>query len=172
MWYLRLSCLARMRLFNQASAECSNLFALLDAVEPQEIQRQIYERILPFELEVFRTRLPLWTNDPLGYLDELHALLSKCKQNVREAKDPALIDTWEERCARVTLIIASQLIDMKVWAIARVSNPTNDNEGVCDCVRDSFISCCRWVTRIEVNNCPSLLTNGSPAISGSTFQPS
>jgi trafficking protein particle complex subunit 12 len=109
-----------MRLFNQASAECANLFTLLDTIEPKEIRHHIYEQILPFELEVFRTRLPLWANDPLGYLDVLHALLSKCKRNVREAKETALVDTWEERCARITLIIASQLIDMKVWHITAI----------------------------------------------------
>ena len=103
-----------MRLYNQASAECSNLFALLETVEPPEVRHQVFEHLLPFELEVFRTRLFLWGNDPLSYLDALYALLAKCKRNVRDAVEPALAETWDERCARITLILASQLIDMKV----------------------------------------------------------
>jgi len=118
MWYLRLSCLARMRLYNQASAECSNLFALLETVEPQELRHQVFDHLLPFELEVFRTRLFLWANDPLSYLDALYALLAKCKRNARDAIEPALEDTWAERSARITLIIASQLIDMKEYITA------------------------------------------------------
>jgi len=130
MWYLRLSCLARMRLFNQASAECSNLFAILETVEPPEFRYQIYEQLLPFELEVFRTRLPLWANDPLGYLDSLHILLSKCKRNVRDAKDPAVVDTWQERCARLTLIIASQLIETKVILTRSAIAPFHKSQGI------------------------------------------
>ena len=40
----------------------------------------------------------------------------KCKRCSRETANPAAKETWEERCARVTLIVASQLIDMKVWS--------------------------------------------------------
>jgi hypothetical protein len=109
-----------MRLYNQASAECSNLFALLETVEPPELRHQVFDHLLPFELEVFRTRLFLWGNDPLSYLDSLHALLAKCKENVTDAIEPALVDTWTERCGRITLIIASQLIDMKVAGPLRI----------------------------------------------------
>jgi len=107
-----------MRLYNQASAECSNLFALLETVDAPELRHQVFDHLLPFELEVFRTRLFLWANDPLSYLDGLHALLAQCKRNVRDALESALVDTWAERCARITLIIASQLIDMKEYITA------------------------------------------------------
>lgn len=147
MWYLRLSCLARMRLYNQASAECSNLFAILQNIEPEEARRMLFDHVLPFELEVFRTRLPLWANDPLAYLSALHLLLSKCKRNAQEAADPAVVETWEERASRITLIIVSQLIEMKVgfWCLSNYRRLANDIVGVCDSLWDPGIALREWL---------------------------
>lgn len=51
----------------------------------------------------------------MGYLDALSALLKRCKAKARQAKaDAAGAGMWQERGARVCLIIASQLIEMKV----------------------------------------------------------
>ena len=48
-------------------------------------------------------------------LDALAALLHRCKRKARAAKaDAATAAMWTERGARVCLIIASQLIEMKV----------------------------------------------------------
>lgn len=64
----------------------------------------------------------------MGYLDALTALLRKCKRKAREAKDTKEGDTaqevrdmWKERGARVCLILASQLVEMKVYT----SPPSN-----------------------------------------------
>jgi len=102
-----------MRLYNQASAECSNVFAVLQSVEPATVREAIFEFVLPFELDVFRTRLRYWASDPYGYLDELAALLTNCQKKARQSIDQAVIDTWNERCSRLHLIIASQLVEMK-----------------------------------------------------------
>ena len=51
----------------------------------------------------------------MGYLDTLYWLLKRCKKKARLVKDDKLTRTmWQERGARVCLIIASQLIEMKV----------------------------------------------------------
>ncbi|TFK65594.1 hypothetical protein BDN72DRAFT_845332 [Pluteus cervinus] len=119
LWYLRLACLARLRLFNQTAAECTTLFAVLNAVEPPESKSWLFERLLPFELEVMHARLKYWSGDHMGYLDALYALMKKCKFKAREAKnDVVLVSMWKERGARVCLILASQLIEMKDFTAA------------------------------------------------------
>lgn len=51
----------------------------------------------------------------MGYLDALYALLRKCRLKARQAKsDTAVMAMWKERGARVCLIIASQMVEMKV----------------------------------------------------------
>lgn len=51
----------------------------------------------------------------MGYLDVLNALLKKCKTRCRQSRnDPILVPMWKERGARVCLIIASHLVEMKV----------------------------------------------------------
>jgi hypothetical protein len=113
-----LSCLARLRLFNQTSAECTNLFTVLNAIEPPDTREFVFERLLPFELEVMQTRLRYWAGDHMGYLDVLNALLKKCRTKCRQSgNDPTLVPMWKERGARVCLIIASQLVEMKVRLI-------------------------------------------------------
>ncbi|RDX48174.1 hypothetical protein OH76DRAFT_1352964 [Lentinus brumalis] len=119
LWYLRLSSLARMRLFNQTSAECTNLFTVLHAIEAPEKRAFLFDRVLPFELEVLYAKLKYWAGDHMGYLDALAALLHRCKTKARSTKsDPAAAAMWTERGSRVSLIIASQLIEMKDYAAA------------------------------------------------------
>ncbi|KAJ6591504.1 hypothetical protein DFH09DRAFT_907373 [Mycena vulgaris] len=119
LWYLRLSSLARLRLFNQTTAECTNLFSLLNAIEPPATRAWLFDRILPFELEIMHARLKYWTGDHMAYLDALHALLRKCKTRSRRAKgEPTAVAMWKERGARVCLILASQLMEMKDFAAA------------------------------------------------------
>jgi hypothetical protein len=102
-------------LFNQTSAECTNLFTALNAIDSPEAREYIFERVLPFELEVIQTRLKYWAGDHMGYLDALSALLKKCRIKCRQSGfDPTLVPMWKERGARVSLIIAAQLIEMKV----------------------------------------------------------
>ena len=111
-----------MRLFNQTSAECTNLFNVLHAIEPPETRAFLFDRVLPFELEVLYAKLKYWAGDHMGYLDALAALLRRCKTKARAAAarsrtgskgDPGVAAMWTERGARVSLIIASQLIEMK-----------------------------------------------------------
>ena len=64
-----------------------------------------------------QTRLLYWGGDHMGYLDALSALLSKCKGKAREAgrnKDETNASMWTERGSRIILIIASQMVEMKV----------------------------------------------------------
>ncbi|KZT09985.1 uncharacterized protein LAESUDRAFT_722128 [Laetiporus sulphureus 93-53] len=121
LWYLRLSCLARLRLFNQTSAECTSLFTVLSNVKPQSARQWLFEKKVPFELEVLYARLRYWAGDHMGYLDALSVLLRDCKLKARKASEKS--DTvgsgmWQERGARVCLIIASQLVEMKDFSAA------------------------------------------------------
>jgi len=58
----------------------------------------------------------------MGYLDALSALLRKCKRKTKEASAITQVesevqemkDMWKERGARVSLVLASQLVEMKV----------------------------------------------------------
>jgi len=137
LWYVRLSSLSRLRLFNQTSAECTNLFTVLNAIEPPESRAWLFDNVLPFELEVIHARLKYWAGDHMGYLDALYALLHKCKIKARragrqatalaasrvsagvfskpaEGTDGSAMTTvmWKERGARICLIMASQLMEM------------------------------------------------------------
>jgi len=88
---------------------------VLTAIEPPEAREYVFERLLPFELEVMQTRLKYWAGDHMGYLDALNALLKKCRVKCRLAGgDQAQVPMWKERGARVCLIIASQMVEMKV----------------------------------------------------------
>ncbi|KAI5895432.1 uncharacterized protein SCHCODRAFT_01088086 [Schizophyllum commune H4-8] len=120
LWYLRLSALARLRLFNQTAAECTNLFNVLDAVDPPSARAWLMDRILPFELEVMRARLRYWAGDPMGYTDALAGLLNKCKVKARltSRRDEASIEMWKERGARIALILASQMVETKDFTAA------------------------------------------------------
>ena len=88
---------------------------MLNSVDPPESRTYLFERILPFELEVMQTRLKYWAGDHMGYLDALAALLRKCKVNAKQGKtDGSILSMWKERGARVALIIATQMAEMKV----------------------------------------------------------
>ncbi|KAK0489183.1 hypothetical protein IW261DRAFT_1548087 [Armillaria novae-zelandiae] len=119
LWYLRLACLARLRLFNQTSAECTNLFSVLNGIAPPSAREWVFERVLPFELEVMHARLKYWAGDHIGYLDLLCSLLSKCRTKSRTSKnDPTSVAMWKERGARLALIMASQLMEMNEFGAA------------------------------------------------------
>lgn len=112
---MRLSSLARLRLYNQTSAELTNLFTVLNAVDPPSAREWLFDHILPFELEVMYARIKYWAGDHMGHLDALNGLLRKCRTKARAAKgDDAVRAMWQERGARVCLITASQLMEMKV----------------------------------------------------------
>ncbi|KJA28064.1 hypothetical protein HYPSUDRAFT_62454 [Hypholoma sublateritium FD-334 SS-4] len=132
LWHLRLSCLARMRLFNQTSAETTNLFNALNAIEPPETRTYVFERLLPFELEVMQARLKYWVGDHMAYLDALSALLKKCRMQCRQAgSDATLVPMWKERGARVALILATQMVEMQeMTAAARLIEPLCLQDGV------------------------------------------
>ncbi|KAK7061051.1 hypothetical protein VNI00_000786 [Paramarasmius palmivorus] len=130
LWYLRLACLSRLRLFNQTSVECNNLFSVLNAVEPPETKAYLFDRLLPFELEVMYTRLKYWAGDHMSYLDSLYELLKKCRTKARTtASDDTTVAMWKERGARICLIIASQLMEMKEYSAAcKLLEPLLDQE--------------------------------------------
>jgi len=55
----------------------------------------------------------------MGYLDALCSLLRKCRSKARAAKGDDLVRAmWQERGARVCLIMASQLVEMKDFSAA------------------------------------------------------
>lgn len=115
LWYLRLASLARLRLYNQTSAELTNLFTVLNAVDPLPAREWLFDHLLPFELEVMYARVTYWAGDHMGHLDALNVLLRKCKAKARVAKgDDVVRAMWQERGARICLITASQLMEMKV----------------------------------------------------------
>ncbi|KAI5999313.1 hypothetical protein F5J12DRAFT_724507, partial [Pisolithus orientalis] len=129
LWSLRLSALARLRLTNQASAECTNLFAVLNAIPPTAstaslasgATRALATRLsalsaYPFELSVLRARVHYWAGDVRGYIDALAGLLAGCKAKARA--EEANFSMWLERSARVCLMIASQLVEIKDYHAA------------------------------------------------------
>ncbi|KAL0575186.1 hypothetical protein V5O48_006780 [Marasmius crinis-equi] len=123
LWYLRLACLSRLRLFNQTTVECNNLFSVLNGIESPEAKAWVFDRLLPFEIEVMQARLKYWAGDHMAYLDELNFLLKKCKTKARNTKtDATTVAMWKERGARICLIIASQLMEMKVPFPPSLSN--------------------------------------------------
>ncbi|KAG8883876.1 hypothetical protein FRB97_005714 [Tulasnella sp. 331] len=130
LWHLRLTSLTRLRLFNQAAAECNNLFAVLRNIQPDLVRIYVLDSLLPFELEVTYARTRYWAGDPYGYLDELYALLRKCKMCSKSATSATDIEMWKERAVRVGLIMASQLLEMKDHTAAAalllpLCNPTS-----------------------------------------------
>ncbi len=114
LWSLRLSSLARLRLFNQASAEATNLSNALGSISPPSARTHVLEHVLPFELDVIYARVKYWAGDAQGYTDALGALLRRCRRRARIARLDADRQMWIERAARVGLIAASQFIEIKV----------------------------------------------------------
>lgn len=107
-----------MRLFNQATAECSNLYAVLGTVSPPSTLRYV----VPYELDVLHARTMYWGGDGRGYLDELVRLVRMCKRMARkERADEALVggkgeaqSVWTERGMRTGMMVATQLVEMQV----------------------------------------------------------
>ncbi|KAI6113032.1 hypothetical protein F5141DRAFT_1273413 [Pisolithus sp. B1] len=119
LWSLRLSALARLRLTNQASAECTNLFAVLNAIPPTASAANLASSTL----SVLRARVHYWAGDARSYVDALAGLLTGCKAKARAengalATAEANLSMWLERSARVCLMIASQLVEMKDYHAA------------------------------------------------------
>ncbi|KAG9114915.1 hypothetical protein FRC07_007585 [Ceratobasidium sp. 392] len=111
LWSLRLSSLARMRLFNQATAECSNLYSVLGTVSPPSALR----RIVPYELDVLHARAMYWAGDIRGYLDELVRLTRMCKRATRAGGGvkAAVGSVWAERGVRTGMLIVTQLVELQ-----------------------------------------------------------
>ncbi|KAF8596760.1 hypothetical protein BDV93DRAFT_500197 [Ceratobasidium sp. AG-I] len=122
LWSLRLSSLARMRLFNQATAECSNLYAILGTVSPLSVLCHV----VPYELDVLHARTMYWAGDGRGYLDELVRLVRMCKRMARkgglgdgyvgggsgdEKGDARTV--WTERGMRTGMMIVTQMVEMQ-----------------------------------------------------------
>ncbi|THH32467.1 hypothetical protein EUX98_g1725 [Antrodiella citrinella] len=94
----------------------------------QTEHEHLRDNLMPFELEVLRAKSKYWEGDHMGYLDELRALLGRCKKMSRRAckgpkgrgavRDEQAVGMWKERGARVCLIMASQLIEMKDFTAA------------------------------------------------------
>ena len=114
LWSLRLCSLARLRLFNQVSAEVTNLFGALASIVPPTARTHVLEHVLPFELDVIQARVKYWAADAHGYTDALGILLRRCRRRARAARLDADRQMWVERGARVGLIAASQFIETKV----------------------------------------------------------
>lgn len=118
LWSLRLSSLARLRLFNQVSAEVTNLFGALASIVPPTARTHVLEQLLPFELDVIHARVKYWAGDANGYTDALGVLLRRCRRRARAARLDADRQMWVERGARVGLIAASQFIETKDFTAA------------------------------------------------------
>lgn len=128
LWALRLAALARLRLYNHASAETSALFSALSTIQPPSAQTHILTTLLPIELELARARVRYWNNDAVGYVDALVEVLRNCKlktlkyveklgvsTNVEEMGRLRLsVDEWKGNMARVGLVLANQLVEIKV----------------------------------------------------------
>lgn len=106
---------------------------MLNGVEPLTARTHLFDEVLPFELEVMNARVRYWSDDHIGYLDALMILLNKCKRRAKQcskAGNEAGYNMWVERGTRITLIMASQLIEMKVSAVVFLvlnrANPLND----------------------------------------------
>jgi hypothetical protein len=45
----------------------------------------VFDRLVPFELEVLHSRLKYWAGDFVGYLDTMYAMIKKCKLMAKTA---------------------------------------------------------------------------------------
>lgn len=131
LWALRLAALARLRLYNHASAETSALFSALSTVQPPPAQKHILTTLLPLELELARARMRYWNNDAVGYVDALVEVLRNCRRKTSKYLEKlgasndveemgrlrVSVDEWKGNIARVGLVLASQLVEMKVSSV-------------------------------------------------------
>lgn len=109
-----------MRLYNQATVECANLWAALESQssENSELREYIFGTVVPFELLVFRARTTYYAKDAYEYLDQLAALRKICVKRALDAARSEVsnddVELWKERGSRIGLLIASQLLEMQV----------------------------------------------------------
>lgn len=109
-----------MRLYNQATVECANLWAALESQssENSELREYIFGTVVPFELLVFRARTTYYAKDAYEYLDQLAALRKTCVKGALDAARSEVsnddVELWKERGSRIGLLIASQLLEMQV----------------------------------------------------------
>ena len=110
-----------MRLYNQATVECSNLWAALESHD-DDTRTYIFDALIPFELLVFRARTSYFVKDAYDYLDQLVALRKKCVVKARLASnvDEEAKEAWIERGSRVGLLMASQLLEMQVISLPAI----------------------------------------------------
>jgi len=119
LWYLRLTSLSRMRLYNQAAVECANLWAALESQSSDNsaLREYIFGALVPFELLVFRAWTTHHAKDAYEYLDQLAALRKTCVNRALGAAKAKLptgdAELWKERGSRIGLLIASQLLEMQ-----------------------------------------------------------
>ncbi|PVG01913.1 hypothetical protein CPB86DRAFT_25683 [Serendipita vermifera] len=120
LWSLRLNSLARLRLYNQASAECTALFHAISAINPPESREYLLQELLPLDLELCRARLRYWTNDHTKYVDELMQIVKRCRAQAQKynQQDEERTHKWLDRAARVSVVLASQLVEMKQFTTA------------------------------------------------------
>jgi hypothetical protein len=73
--------------------------------------------LMPIDLELCRARLRYWADDHMGYVDSLMEILKKCKRIAKLAHNrdgKVTADQWLDKAARVSMVLASQLTEMKV----------------------------------------------------------
>jgi hypothetical protein len=49
------------------------------SIEPLTSRNYVFDRLVPFELEVLHARLKYWAGDSVGYLDTMYAMIKRCK---------------------------------------------------------------------------------------------
>jgi trafficking protein particle complex subunit 12 len=55
------------------------VYSVLNSIEPLSSRNYVFDRLVPFELDVLHVRLKYWTGDFVGYLDTMYAMVKKCK---------------------------------------------------------------------------------------------
>ncbi|KAG8802758.1 hypothetical protein FRC17_006346 [Serendipita sp. 399] len=119
LWSLRLNSLARLRFYNQTSAECTALFNGISSLKPPTTCDYIMADLIPLDLELLRSRTRYWANDQMGYVDSLMLLQRKYSAKARKesasGRDASL---WVDKAARVGVVLASQLVEMKQYTTA------------------------------------------------------
>ena len=55
------------------------MYSVLSSIEPLSSRNYVFDRIVPFELEVLHARLKYWAGDFVGYLDTMYGMVKKCK---------------------------------------------------------------------------------------------
>ncbi|KAG8842671.1 hypothetical protein FRB91_004000, partial [Serendipita sp. 411] len=119
LWSLRLNSLSRLRFYNQTSAECTALFNAISSLKPPSIRDRVTGDLMPLDLELFRARTRYWANDPLGYVDSLTLLQKKYNNRARrESASGNDASPWVDKAARVGIVLASQLVEMKQYTTA------------------------------------------------------